>query len=325
VTRPEPVSFRKPGGRTLFGMLHEAEGERSETAIVLLSPGIKNRIAPHRLYVKMARRFERLGYEVFRFDPECLGDSEGEIDEQYTADVYGLIQVGRFVEDTRSALDWMERERGIRRFIVGGLCGGAITGLLEGQDDPRVVGLLALGLPVILDGSSIDKRRFMTSGQLDSWRGGYLRKLKDPRSWLRLLTLRTDFLVLFKTLFEPVRKRLGLRRRKVAGDDSDDLNPKFPPAFERFGSAGKRMLLIFSGADRLYAEYEEKFVSRYPEVVSRLRPVCELHVVENANHIFSLEEWQQEMMDLSCAWLTAHYGGQDQRSQPGGEPGGAAT
>jgi pimeloyl-ACP methyl ester carboxylesterase len=226
--------------------------------------------------------------------------------------VYGLIQVGRFVADTRAALDWMERERGLRRFIVGGLCGGAITGLLEGQDDPRVVGLLALGLPVILDGSSLDKRRFMTSGQLDSWRAGYFRKLRDPQSWLRLLTLRTDFWVLFKTLFEPVRNRMGLRRRKVAGDNKDDLNPKFPSAYERFISAKKEMLLIFSGADRLYAEYEEKFVARYPELVARAKTLSELHVVENANHIFSLEEWQREMLDLSCDWLSARFGGRTQ-------------
>lgn len=311
MTRPEPVCFRNPGGRELFGMLHRVEDRRNETGIVLLSPGIKNRIAPHRLYVKMARRFEQLGFECLRFDPECLGDSDGEIEERYTADVYGLIQVGRFVEDTRAALDWMERERGIRRFIVGGLCGGAITGLLEGQDDPRVVGLLGLGIPVILDGSSIDKRQFMTSGQLDTWRAGYYRRLAEPGAWLRLLTLRTDFKVLFKTLVEPLRKVLGLRRAKAAGDATDDLNPCFPPAFEKFASAGKKMLLIFSGADRLQWEYEEKFVSRYPEIVSRARPVCELHVVENANHIFSLEEWQREMLDLSSAWLSAHFGAGD--------------
>ena len=41
---------------------------------------------------------------MFRFDFYGLGDSEGEVDEAYLADLYGSVALGRYVDDTRDAL-----------------------------------------------------------------------------------------------------------------------------------------------------------------------------------------------------------------------------
>ena len=132
-----PVTFSKKNDCRLFGILHEPENPISDIGIILLSPGIKGRVAPHRLYVKMADRFCNLGFPVLRFDPEGLGDSEGGIDEEWIADVYGTIEQGGVVLDTTRAMDWMEEQSRIKRFILAGLCGGAITGLLAGAQDYR--------------------------------------------------------------------------------------------------------------------------------------------------------------------------------------------
>ena len=137
MAQPElkPVTFLNRKGCKLFGILHIPPQPRKDVGIIILSPGIKSRVAPHRLYVKMARRFCEMGFCVLRFDPEGIGDSEGEIEERMSADFYGSVQVGRFVGDTIDAMDWMEKEHGISRFILAGLCGGAITGLLTGALD----------------------------------------------------------------------------------------------------------------------------------------------------------------------------------------------
>ena len=44
-------------------------------AIILLNAGIAHRVAPHRLYVNMARRFADMGFTVLRFDFSGVGDS----------------------------------------------------------------------------------------------------------------------------------------------------------------------------------------------------------------------------------------------------------
>jgi hypothetical protein len=67
------------------------------------------------------------------------------------------------------------------------------------------------------------------------------------------------------------------------------------------------MLLIFGGADRLHFEYEEKFVCRYRDRLASLPSLVDVHVIEWANHLLSLAEWREEMMEHSARWLRAHF------------------
>ena len=128
-----PVTIRNNNNKNMVGILHTCGQPRPGVGIILLSPGIKNRVGPHRMYVKMTERLTRMGFPVLRADPEGLGDSEGEIDRELTADVYGAIEVGLLVKDTIVMMDWMSAELGVTRFILGGLCGGAITALLTAE------------------------------------------------------------------------------------------------------------------------------------------------------------------------------------------------
>ena len=159
-----PLTFCNQDGLRLFGMLHQpaVPREGAET-VLILSPGVKMRVAPHRLYNKLAERFVAMGYPVLRFDFHGLGDSEGAAPETLLADFYGATQLGRYVGDTLAAMDWMQRTYGTRQFIAAGLCGGALTGLLTAARDPRIVALCAISFPVILDGSDRDPARYMTA------------------------------------------------------------------------------------------------------------------------------------------------------------------
>src|SRR3569832_1787566 len=75
------VSFRNKKGQLLFGVLHLPETPKPgpRIGINILNPGLKNRVAPNRINVKMARLLCESGVYVFRFDPFGIGDSDGEL------------------------------------------------------------------------------------------------------------------------------------------------------------------------------------------------------------------------------------------------------
>src|SRR5690606_17741961 len=74
-------------------------------------------------------------------------------------------------------------------------------GLLASEVDASVIALYAIGIPVVLDASGQHESDNMTKGQLRDMRGSYLAKLLRPSSWLRLLTFKSDFRSILRSLF----------------------------------------------------------------------------------------------------------------------------
>jgi hypothetical protein len=302
--RAVPVTFRSRAGLKLFGMLHEPVRRRADFACILLSPGVKMRVGPGRLYLRLTEMLIELGVPVLRFDCHGLGDSEGTLPEEQLREVYGQIEIGRFVDDTIDAMNWMQEQTGISRFILSGLCGGAITGLLAGARDARVAGLLALGLTPLIVSPTADPSRYMTGGQLDSIGRTYLQKLLRPQSWLRVLTLRTDFRLLRRSLSVLV---FGRKPAVAIPTADDNASPLFPPAFFSMLRSSRRMLLIFGGSDRLEWEFEEKFVARHREQLAQFQGGYDVHTIPQANHVLSFRPWQDEMVSVSRNWLKQHF------------------
>jgi pimeloyl-ACP methyl ester carboxylesterase len=312
-----PVTFSNRDGSTLFGLIHEPlDNRRNDTGVILLSAGVKGRVAPHRLYIKMARLFADAGFTTLRFDFCGLGDSEGAIEEQYLADFYQSIELGRYTDDTIAAIDWMEDRFGFRRFILAGLCGGAIAGLHAGAKDHRVTSLIGIGLPVILAGAGIDRSKFLTKVESALSRRDYTKKLFSLSSWARFLSLRSDYKFILRSFLKPlVSKKTDQPNR--AGQDmisdaepsqlkdqtiKDNFNPYIPTLFKNFLTTGK-ILLFFGEADRYSWEFREKYMDRYCSELGRYQKNLEAHIVSQANHILSVSEWQKDMFGKLAAAL----------------------
>jgi hypothetical protein len=305
-----PVKLQNRKGYKLFGMLHEPKAVSDRPAIIILSPGIKSRVGPHRLYVKMANHFCSIGFIVLRIDPEGLGDSEGEIEENLTADVYGSIELGRLINDTVDTINWMEGQFGIKRFILAGLCGGAITALLTSEKDTRVYAIISLGMTCILSSANIDPAKHMPTKQLSAIREKYLKKVFIIDAWKRFLGFKSDYRLLLKSLTQPFLVKAAPAAPALAntaepepsGPPATNLNPYFHRAFAGFVRQHK-LLLIFSEADRLYWEFEEKYLGVHAKDIEPFRQNFRIEVVIDANHVFSFTQWQQQMLYLSEMWL----------------------
>lgn len=316
--RAELATLRNSVGQALYCQLHlpTPEVARKQVACLMLSPGVKMRVAPHRMYRKLMSVFLSRGIAVLRVDFHGLGDSEGELPEVQIDQLYRKVQQGRHVDDVQSAMTWLERRLGICNFIVGGLCGGAITGLLAAEVDPRVVALYAVGIPVTLDGPAEQSSRHMTQSELKMMRRAYVRKLLHPSSWVRVLTLRSDFALMRRALLAAVRARVrrvhvGSSERgttpEPASSPAANLNPAFPRAFFRLLERRAPVLLLFSGADRLYAEYLEKFDEPWAAPLAPYRPSINLHVIEKANHVLGDPSWIAQANLYTEEWLDARF------------------
>jgi pimeloyl-ACP methyl ester carboxylesterase len=309
MTSFEPVSFLNSAGLRLHGTLHRPAVARSGApAVILLSPGVKMRVGPGRLYVPITELLNELGLCVLRFDFHGLGDSEGELAEKMLIEIYNHVEVGRYVDDTLCAVRWMRETHGFHEFMVGGLCGGATTAALAAGRDPEIRHMLCLGLAITLSSDAATPARYLTRGELDSRLHKYLRRLLDPRSWVRLLTFQSEYGVIWRSL-----KRLVFRDKAVAnasdavptGTHMENANPLFPPAFFSFLQRGGRALLIFSEKDRLPSEYEEKFALPYAGRLEKYRAQLDGKIIANANHVLSMPEWRQEMLSKVREWTMA--------------------
>lgn len=303
-----PVVFKNRKGMRLFGMLHTPTvGARKDIGVLLLSPGVKMRLGPQCLYRRITDLFVQQGFTVFRFDFFGIGDSEGDIAESALVDFYNHIEVGRYVDDALDALDWMQKHCGVSRVIATGLCGGAVTGLLAGDRDNRVAALLGLGITPVLASKAANASAYMTVGELKTLRRGYFKNLASFTSWWRLLTFQSDYKLIWRSLMKPLLQKRTTpsvtSEALPASAEADNSNPLFAPAFFKMLGSRRPILLVFSGADRLYAEFQEKFLSRHGERLRAISTGYDVHVVPNANHVLSLREWEQEMLDVSARWL----------------------
>jgi alpha-beta hydrolase superfamily lysophospholipase len=118
----------------LFGILTPADVGRARPGrprIVLSNAGCVNRVGPHRAYVKMARRWAELGFDVLRVDLSGIGDTPAcpGVPENVTYPPSGL-------EDLTRAM----RALGGERFIVAGLCSGGDYAFQLGARERGVVG-----------------------------------------------------------------------------------------------------------------------------------------------------------------------------------------
>ena len=105
-------------------------------AILLLNVGILHRIGPFRLSVDLARKCADAGFLTMRFDLSGLGDSTVR---------HGSSQTRPPVQaDVGEAMDFISARWGIQRFILWGLCTGAVNAHNTALVDERVCGLICL-------------------------------------------------------------------------------------------------------------------------------------------------------------------------------------
>jgi alpha/beta superfamily hydrolase len=132
-------NLRGPAGR-LEALLNAGRSDAPYSVLICHPHPLGGGTLHNKVVFHAMKAFQSFGLPVLRFNFRGTGLSEGEHDD------------GRGEQDdVRAALDWLDKEFA-RPILFAGFSFGAAVGLESCCGDPRVKGLVGLGLPVIAEG-----------------------------------------------------------------------------------------------------------------------------------------------------------------------------
>jgi pimeloyl-ACP methyl ester carboxylesterase len=267
---------------SLVGVLTEAAPSSSSAgrpAVIFLNSGILHRVGSCRLHVRMARAFSAAGFHSLRFDFSGIGDSDQRRDS--------LSFEESAVVETREAMDYIAKAKGVQSFILIGLCSGADMAHETAVADERVAGLL------LLDAWAYKNLAYKVRR--------YGPRLLDVRAWKHSIGIRWRML----------RGTHKDTRLCVPGSEGVEYEvPKyvrvFPPRerverdLQGFVARGIAMYNIWTGGLEEY-NHEGQHAATFRDVPfnGRLREQW----IPDADHIVTGLEHQERVTAESVSWL----------------------
>lgn len=267
------VSLRLGPEARMCGVWTEAERDRDpELAVLLLNAGLLHKVGPYRMNVQLARRFATNGIGALRFDFGGLGDSPPTHPS--------LDYAERCEKDLTTAMDHLA-EQGRRRFLVMGLCSGAINAHRAAVADERVAGIVAL------DGFAWPTRGFYLRH--------YAPRALSPARWLRFAQRKLP------TLSEPPTEA----ERPMLFDEEFPPRLRIAADMRRLVARGCRMLYVFTGGVEEYLNYRGQFEDCFPNV--DFEGHLEVEYFPEADHTYTSLAHRRRMFTRVDDWLARHF------------------
>ena len=303
------VSFKNNVSQRLFGILHIPENESEiehRIGINLLNPGLKNRVAPNRLNVKIARKLCDMGFFVLRFDPFGIGDSEGDFmgSNEALIDLWSMIQKGAFVDDTIASNSFFISEVDLNKLILIGQCGAGVTAGLTGALDNRVNKLILIDTPFRVSSSDIELSQII----IDSYEVKQL--LKEHLSglfkfnWLSNIFSNGLNISWFADKLSVMKKVFNIKNiTKGKSRISERFNYNLSNSLMDFMNKGSNIYFLFAENDFSLREFNNDFRYNFLEKNKKFRKKYSLDIIENANHIYTETKWQDELLFNISEWI----------------------
>ena len=166
-------------------------------AVVIMNSGIVHRVGPGRVTVRLARDLAGQGSLVARFDHSGIGDSPSRQDR--------IPWPRNTIMETREVMDDLSERYGSRRFVLMGICSGALTSFHTAREDPRVAGAVLMNSQGTE--SSADWQRYVRNRE---WARQYwARSLLSVDSWRRAFTGQIQYRRMLTVLARQVRDRVA--------------------------------------------------------------------------------------------------------------------
>jgi exosortase A-associated hydrolase 1 len=248
---------------------------RPHLGVVIIVGGPQYRVGSHRQFVLLARDLAHSGIPVLRFDYRGMGDSDGEVR------TFESIE-----EDIASAVGALQRESGIARAVLWGLCDGASAALMYAASDARVAGVVAVN-PWARTPQGQARTRLQHY---------YLKRIASREFWRKVFTRRVDIKLGAHELLDAIKSA----PRSSSPAVTTDYLRRMHEGWRRFGGSA---LFLLSGQDYTAREFES-WIASDAGLGKMLRmsrsEVCRL---EDADHTFSTRAWRDAVSQVTVAWV----------------------
>jgi len=274
------------GSKSLVGIVTDpVETGTSRPAVILLNSGIIHRVGPNRLYVTLARRLAHAGFVTLRYDHSGIGDSVIRRDN---------VPFERSsVLETQEAMEYLASTRGIDRFLLAGICTGAVVAYHTARADRRVLGVVLINGQGFIPESEEAIHAYLASRRRRRYYLG--RALYNMASWRKLATGRVGY--------GDILGALGFRRegRRQTKDVSNTKAGEVASGLRSLADGGTQMLFLYSAGDPGIEELDVILEGKVEEL-STYRSV-QYRVVEKADHMFTALVSQEEFLHSTENWF----------------------
>ena len=249
-------------------------------AVLIFNSGVMHHIGSCRLSVKLARSFSDIGILSVRFDFSGIGDSN-------TRRGNGSFSKTAPLE-AKEIMDYLQAKRGIKKFVLYGLCSGADAAYETALIDERVVAY-----------SQIDAYCYRTPRFYYQY---YKAKAFKIRCWVNLCKRIMTKVSSIKSYFVP----------KEDQKENEYLEPvsyirSFPPkgnlrvGLSELVSRGVFMNIIFTGSEDDYG-YANQYRESFKKV--KFESYLDLHYFDKSTHIITHPDHQLKVVKTITDWLS---------------------
>lgn len=268
-------------------------------AVVLLNFGQVCRSGPANLSTEMADRLCARGYPVYRFDMPGHGDTPGDL-PKYHETYWRYVEDGGQTAWVCALLDVLEQQHLASRFVLGGLCGGAVTSIyVAEQRRSKVAGLLLME-PAIRSTPPI-RTETMPGGAPAMLPQGIWNRLWAYR---RLVEHRARLWVRGTTCLDSLRRTWQVAEQKLWTLHGRPLpavmNAPLIRCWQRVQAGGLPMLMMAApGSDREFIKQ-----ALFPPARRRQMSVVDL---DSTNHLFTAGDGKERAIEEAEKWMCNSY------------------
>ncbi|HET9360289.1 MAG TPA: alpha/beta fold hydrolase [Vicinamibacterales bacterium] len=271
----------------LVGIVTEPDSRLNGAPVcVLLNAGLGHRVGPNRLNVSLARKLADVGLTSLRFDFSGIGDSPA------SPSLDDAEESG--VNETMQAMDFLAESLGPSRFVPIGLCSGANVAFALARRDKRVVGAVLINAATVPSAHSDDQ---MKEARTRAEAHHHEARLADWKSWLRVLTARSDLAAVTRSTLRLARRAAGLKEKPLREFDLGVL-----PELDR---RGVELLVMYTEGD-IGLELLASHVGPFENLASLER--VRLEILRETDHILTPLWAQAQVEEMMLDWMTRRLG-----------------
>jgi len=269
-------------GATLIGIVHRPESPSSRGVLSLVAGGPQYRAGCCRQLVYMARDFSAHGIPVMRFDHRGVGDSEGKfLDfEDVEKDLAAAILAFKRAVPT------------LREVILWGGCNAASGIMINAYLYPEVTGLIIT-----------NPYAHTEATQTVVVRKHYMRRLKDPTFWAKVIKLRFNPLPNIRSALLSVFKRVIRNKPNTDGGETKQVRPFTERMLSGFKQFRGKVLLVMSGQSLTSEEFDVLVANSSEWQKAYNSASISRSELTEADQAFSAIEARNKLISVARDWL----------------------